>query len=457
MVLFLSPKKFRSGNTLLKETTDQNRELKAANEITMKLKDSANGIFIGDDENSSGNIGEANVGQTTEPMQYSQLASNKDDNDRTSVRNGASAENGQLLGRNPISAPAANKHANAENSLENGALAGNGQQLSRETASPAAKKDAKAENSVKNVGLVGAGPQLMSKTEAARQRQQQSATDGSKNLILASTDLKLASPMRPFQVLNSTNEIRQNETNPNKINAARQQPVAGSSELNLQSLAKTQSDLKNSTRNGFTEYEKNISRLSESGISDANAPKYYATNASNNKIASNYSTSDNASKTILQLNLATDSTATATGENSTSNGTSENTENSTDENSYASSNSEGTEDLKNDESVAYISNAESATDAAISDDDFENANGTMLTNNSSSNSDDFENAEEDADATTERTSTEREVLVVNDKYEEIVPDYNELDVNGQHVNSKQLLVLFGKLSITSSRKQLRYL
>jgi hypothetical protein len=388
MVLFLSPKKFGSSNTFLKETTDQNRELPVADESTMKLKESANGVVIGDNENSSRNNGEAIKQQQKEPMDYSQLepqsTANKDGNGGNAVKNGASAGRGQLLGRNLISATTANKYANAENSLENGALAGNGQPLGRATASPAANKDAKAGNSVENVGLVGTGPQLMSKTDAARQRQQPAA-DGSNNLILASTDLKLAAPTRTLQILNSATQKRQSES-----------------------------------------------------VSDSNSSKYYATNASNNKIAINYSTNDNASRITQQLNLASESIAT--GENGTKNGT---LENSTGENSAANSNSEGTGFLNNDESMANFSNADSPSDVAIimsyDDDEIENVNGTMLTNDSAAKSVDWENAEDGAEATTESTITEREILAAEDKYVEIVPDYNELDANGQTVNSKLLL------------------
>jgi hypothetical protein len=389
MVLFLSPKKLRSSNTFLKETTDQKRELSVAVEGTMKLKESANGVFIRDD----GNNGEAIVRQQPEPMEYGQrepqTTANKDGNGGNSVKNGASAGNGQLLGRS-LSAPAANKYANPVSSLENGALAGNRQPLGRVTASPAANKDAKAGNSVENDGLVGTG------------QRQQPAADGSNNLILASTDLKLAAGSSANLTL--------------------------ATDLNTPLLASPipKSPLKIGD-------EMKTSRQNESG-SDKNTP-VPSSASSNISAPSNYSSIKIAPE-FTQQQIIQKNESTVAGELNTKNGTFDNgTEHSS---SSANSNSEGTGDLNLDESATIISHADiNASDASIRDADIQNANGTKGTNNSSSNSDGSENAEEDAEDS--NFSTDGEVPAADDKEEEEAPpDYNdnEIDANGQHVSCK---------------------
>jgi hypothetical protein len=197
-----------------------------------------------------------------------------------------------------------------------------------------------------------------------------------------------------------------------KINAERQQTVAGnsdnvmvpSSDKKYSSLALQKIVLQN--KNGT-----NQTLQGESG-SDKNATQNYASN--DIKIALTYSSSENASKITQRQYLASDSTAT--GANSTKNATAENK-------SSASSNLDVTGDVNKNESAAKLPNADSPSDAAVSDAAIKNANGTKSTSNSSSNSANSVDDEEDADATTESTSsTSGKILAADDKDIEEVPD-----------------------------------
>lgn len=185
------------------------------------------------------------------------------------------------------------------------------------------------------------------------------------------------------------------------------------------------------SQNGSIESEFNQSRLSESP-GDKNAIQYNA--SSDTMVSSNYSSSKNASDiTKQQIRGATASTVTG-AYITTKNGTSVR---SAENNSSTNSSSESTGDLNKEESAANsTNNTERTSDADSNDAYIQSANGT----NSSSNNNDTD-AEEDADATMESSTIDGDLAASDYKYEEEVPDYNELDANGQPVNfNPQVLV-----------------